>query len=266
MNACLVIPTRYLMPIDQAGTSMIWMKWFLLLFAALLIWLPQLVNAGSFSVTPLRIDLSKSESTRVINLHNLESKPVTVQLQMLSWSHKDGTDQLTSTRDVIVTPQVFHLKPNSLQIIRAGLLRKPDANEELSYRLIIEEIPEPPSAEFTGAQLALKITLPVFVAPEKTSKPQLEFQSFVDADGKLKVRILNHGKVHTKIQKFVIFTEGKAEKILAKYEKPLYVLPGQARNILLKTEDHVFSGSDKLIIRATSSNESMDFYASAGPP
>jgi hypothetical protein len=44
---------------------MIWMKWFLLLFAALLIWLPQLVHAGSFSVTPLRVDLSKAESTRV---------------------------------------------------------------------------------------------------------------------------------------------------------------------------------------------------------
>lgn len=178
---------------------MIWMKWFLPIFAVLLIWLPQLVNAGSFSVTPLRIDLSKAESTRVINLQNLESKPVTVQLKIFSWSHKGGTDQLTPTRDVIVTPQVFHLKPNSLQIIRAGLLRKPDTNEELSYRLVIEEIPEPPSADFTGAQLALKITLPVFVAPEKTSKPQLEFQSFVEADDKLKVRILNQGKVHTKI-------------------------------------------------------------------
>lgn len=84
MNACLVIPTRYLMPIDQVGTSMIWMKWFLSVFAALLIWVPQLVNAGSFSVTPLRIDLSKAESTRDINLHNLESKPVTVQLQIFS--------------------------------------------------------------------------------------------------------------------------------------------------------------------------------------
>ncbi len=60
---------------------MIWMKWFLPVFAALLIWVPQLVNAGSLSVTPLRIDLSKAESTRVINLQNLESKPVTVQLK-----------------------------------------------------------------------------------------------------------------------------------------------------------------------------------------
>ncbi len=266
MNACLVIPRRHLMPFGQAGISMILINCLLPLFAVLLIWAPQIVNAGSFSVTPLRVDLSKAESTRVINLHNLESKPVTVQLQILSWSHKDGTDHLTPTRDVIVTPQTFHLKANSLQIIRAGLLRKPDTNEELSYRLIIEEIPEPPSTDFTGAQLALKITLPVFVAPEKTSKPQLEFQSIVQADGKLKVRILNRGKVHTKIQQLVIFAEGKAEKILAKHEKSLYVLPGQERNILLKTEAYVLSDSDKLIIRVTSSNESMDFYASAGPP
>ena len=266
MNACLVIPRRYFMPFGQAGISTILINYLLPLFAVLLIWAPQIVNAGSFSVTPLRIDLSKAESTRVINLHNLESKPVTVQLQILSWSHKDGTDQLMPTRDIIVTPQIFHLKANSLQIIRAGLLRKPDTNEELSYRLIIEEIPEPPSAEFTGAQLALKLNLPVFVAPEQTSKPQLEFQSHVQADGKLKLRIVNLGKVHTKIQQFVIFAEAKADKILAKHDKSLYVLPGQARNLALKTEAHVFSDSDKLIVRATSSNESMDFYASAGPP
>ena len=180
----------HLMPSGLAGFFMPCRLEYLVLL--LLLWMPYLAHAGSFSVTPLRVELSKLQTTRIINLKNLEDKPVTVQLQLMAWSHKDGVDKLMPTRDVIVTPQVFHLKANGLQIIRAGLLRKPDSEEELSYRLIIEEIPAPPSADFKGAQLAIKITLPVFITPEKISIPKLEFHTFVESDGKLKVRIANH--------------------------------------------------------------------------
>lgn len=232
----------------------------------LLVWIPPIANAGSFSVSPLRIELSKSETTRIINLQNLEAKPVTVQLQVMAWSHKDGADQFTPTREVIVTPQVFQLKPNGLQIIRAGLLRKPDTHEELSYRLIIEEIPAPPPPDFKGAQLALKITLPIFITPEKTPSSRLEFKTSVETDGNLKVRIVNHGKAHAQIQQMMVFAIRKSDKSLARHEKSIYVLPGQERNILLKTDVRDLAGIDKFFISAITRHGPIESYASAGPP
>ena len=255
------------MPGDQAGFAMIRLlseKIFLAAF--FLICLPNFVHAGSFSVSPLRIELSKSESTRIINLQNLESKPVTVQLYVMAWSHKDGIDQYTPTRDVIVTPQVFHLRANGLQIIRTGLLRKPDVNEELSYRLFIEEIPEPPAADFKGVQLALKISLPIFLAPEKTSPHSLEFQTEIQADGKLKLTIVNSGQVHTQIQKIAVLAQENSEKFIAIHEKSLYVLPRQERHLLLKTDNHDFSSNEKFYIRATTRTGQVDSYAIAAPP
>ena len=232
----------------------------------LLVCMPSLTHAGSFSVTPLRIDLSRSETTRVINLHNLEDKPVTVQLQVMAWSHKDGKDQFTLTRDVIVTPQVFHLKANGLQIIRVGMLRKPDANDELAYRLFIEEIPAPPPADLKGAQLALKITLPVFIAPEKIPSPKIEFQTSVEPDGKLKVSIVNRGQAHAQIQQMTVFAKDKSEKSLASHEKSLYVLPGQERHLLLKTDVRDLAGIDKFFITATTRHGPIESHASAAPP
>ena len=267
MSTCLVTAARILMPGDQAGFAMIrFVLEKIFLAALLLIGFLNFVHAGSFSVTPLRIELSKSESTRIINLHNLESKPVTVQLYVMTWSHKDGNDQYTPTRDVIVTPQIFHLRANSLQIIRAGLLRKPDVSEELSYRLFIEEIPEPPVADFKGVQLALKISLPIFLAPEKISQPSLEFHAEIQQDGKLKLKILNTSQTHTQIQKLAVFTQEKDQKSIAVHEKSLYVLPGQERNILLKTDARDFSFNEKFLIRATTRTGQVDSYASAGPP
>ena len=241
-------------------------SYFFSVLLVLLIWLPGLVSAGSFSVTPLRVELSQSEPTRIINLQNLEAKPVTVQLHISAWSHKDGSDHFTPTRDVIVTPQIFHLKANSLQIVRAGLIRPADTDEELSYRLFIEEIPDPPAADFRGAQLALKISLPVFVGPGKTAKPNLEFQSTLQSDGNLKMKIINTGKAHTQIQNIALFSEEKSEQSFARHEKPLYVLPGQERNILLKTNNRDLSSTERFFIRATTRNGQIASYASAGPP
>ncbi len=252
------------MPAGMAGFFMSWRFEYLILL--LLLWMPHPAHAGSFSVTPLRVELSKSETTRIINLQNLDDKPVTVQLQLMAWSHKDGVDKLTPTRDVIVTPQVFQLKANGLQIIRAGLLRKPDVDEESSYRLIIEEIPAPPPADFKGAQLALKVTLPVFVMPEKTSRPRLEFQTAVEPDGKLKVRIVNRGQAHAQIQQMTVFANDRSEKSMARHEKSIYVLPGQERNIFLKTDARDLAGIDKFFISATTRHGSIESHASAAPP
>ena len=267
MSICLAIATRGLVPGGQAEISVSYFvlaKRFLATF--LLICIPSFVIAGSFSVTPLRVELSKSESTRIINLHNLESKPVTVQLQVMAWSHKDGDDHFLPTRDVIITPQIFHLKANSSQIIRAGLIRKPDANEELSYRLFIEEIPEPPSVDTKGVQIALKVSLPIFVLPENTSLPSLIFHTSAQQDGKLKIKIFNSGLIHSQIHKFAVFTHENSDKNIATREKSIYVLPGQERYLLLKTDMHDFSINEKFFIRAITRTGQVDSYATPGPP
>ncbi len=267
MSTCLVTAKKNLMPGDQAGFTMVHFlseKVFLAVFFFIVF--TNFVHAGSFSVTPLRIELSKSESTRIINLQNLESKPVTVQLYVMAWAHKDGNDQYTPTRDVIVTPQIFHLRANGLQIIRAGLLRKPDVSEELSYRLFIEEIPEPPASDFKGVQLALKISLPIFVAPEKTSPSSLEFHTEIQQDGKLKLKIVNASQTHVQIQKLEVFTQEKDQKSIAVHEKLLYVLPRQERNILIKTDTRDLSFNEKFLIRATTRTGQVESYANAGPP
>lgn len=267
MSTCLITVKRSLMRGGQAGFAMIrFLSEKIFIAALLLVFLPNFTYAGSFSVTPLRIELSKSESTSIIHLQNIESKPVTVQLYVMAWSHKDGNDRYTPTRDVIVTPQIFHLRANGLQIIRAGLLKKPEVNEELSYRLFIEEIPEPPAADFKGVQLALKISLPIFVAPENKSQPDLAFHAEAQSDGKIKIKIFNAGQVHAQIQKIAVFSPKNGERHIANHEKSVYVLPRQERHILLKADAHDFSGNERLIIRAITRTGQVDSYASAGPP
>jgi hypothetical protein len=50
-------------------------------------------------------------------------------------------------------------------VLRIALRAVPDGAVERSYRVLVTEVPGTPQAGFTGAQFALKISLPIFVVP-----------------------------------------------------------------------------------------------------
>ena len=117
-------------------------------------------RAGSFSVNPVRVELSAQRMSAVVEVENTSSGEVTVEARTFSWSQHSGKDQLSPTREIIVTPQVFRLKSGAKQLLRLGLLRKPDPLTELPYRLLIEEIPPPPSAEVKVYGLRSELVFP----------------------------------------------------------------------------------------------------------
>ena len=85
-------------------------------------------------------------------------------------------------------------------------------------------------------------------------------------NGNLKMKIVNTGKSHSHIQNISLFSEEKSEHSFARHEKSIYVLPGQERNILLKTNNRDLSSTERFFIRATTRNGQIASYASAGPP
>jgi fimbrial chaperone protein len=87
--------------------------------------------AGSFSVNPVRVELSAQHSSAVVQVENTGSSEVTVEARIFAWVQPDGKDQLSTTREVIVTPQVFRLKTGATQLLRIGALRKPDQSKEM---------------------------------------------------------------------------------------------------------------------------------------
>ncbi len=96
---------------------------------------------------------------------NADDSPVVVQIRVVRWSQKGGAEQLEDTRELLATPPVLQIPANSQQIIRVALRREPDSAQELSYRVIFEEVPQAAPKDFTGLRVALRLSIPVFVAP-----------------------------------------------------------------------------------------------------
>jgi fimbrial chaperone protein len=99
-----------------------------------------------------------------VTIRNGGAEPVVVQLEVSSWSQREGEALLAPTTDLLATPPIFRIPAGGTQLVRVGLRRAPDPQRELSYRLFLREVPSAtPSA--SSIRITLSISLPVFVTP-----------------------------------------------------------------------------------------------------
>ena len=74
---------------------------------------------------------------------------------------------------------------------------------ELSYRLILQEVPQPANPDFSGLQVALRLSVPVFVANAEATGPALAWSAAASGDG-LVITAQNSGDVHARIHGFSV--------------------------------------------------------------
>jgi len=205
------------------------------LASAAAFWLPS-TSAGSFGLSPLRLDLSSQAATASVNVRNNDSSPALVQAEAMVWSQADGEDKLEPTKDLLVSPTVFTLQPRGSQLVRVALRGAADPTRELSYRVILQEVPPEASPDFTGLRVALRLSIPVFVAPAASAKADLAWSAVRDANGAIVLRADNSGGAHARVLSFTLTPESGTGAVLQD-SVATYVLPGQYRTWTLQNNN-----------------------------
>jgi fimbrial chaperone protein len=182
-------------------------------------------SASTFNISPIRAQLAASHPTEALTIVNADDSPVVVQIRVVRWSQKDGAEQLDDTRELLATPPVLQIPANGQQIVRVALRRQPDSAQELTYRVIFEEVPQAAPKDFTGLRVALRLSIPVFVAPSQ-GKPnaQVAWQSRWLPNGQLEIAATNHGNGHYQVMDFEARFPGSLMPLRGNTAK--YVLPG----------------------------------------
>ena len=220
---------------------------FFLLAACLLA--PFSVMAGSLTVTPIRIELSSTQRSVALTVRNDGNQPTVVQAQLVAWSQADNDDRLEPTTDILASPPIFTVAPGASQILRVALRRAPDAARERSYRILVTEVPGKPQPGFTGAQFALKISLPIFVdASGAKTSPQLEWSGVRTAKGELALTAVNTGAKHIQVQAIEVTRAGSDPD--ARFAGLWYILPGQRQTVTIKPGDGHTIAADRVRIKA----------------
>lgn len=187
---------------------------------------------NSFTVTPLRVELSPQSPAAIVDVINTSAGPLTLQMQQRAWIQSEGQDGQADTRDLILSPAIFTLQRGEKQVVRIAIRGAPDARRERAYRIFVSEVPTPQlkvAPDASGFRVALRMDLPLFVAPVQAAAPEPSYA--LDAkNGRLVVS--NAGSGHIRYTDFTVLQAGR--KVA---EVPIFtVLAGGERSFDLPRE------------------------------
>ncbi len=188
--------------------------------------------AGSFTANPVRLTVPAGATSTALLLENTGDQPVLVQAELVAWSQAGGKDVLTPSQDLVVSPPIFRIAAGASQTVRVGLLRPAAPDREMTYRLFLQEVPEPRPAGEPGVSVALRLGLPIFVLPRGPSAPQMAWRARPDREG-ITLTLTNSGNAHVQVLSCKLY--GEDRKLVAEQQLAAYVLPGQSRSWLIKT-------------------------------
>ena len=190
-------------------------------------------QAGSFAISPVRATLSSKLSVVSLIVRNNGDEPAVIQTELLNWAQQKGHDVFTPTREVLATPPIFTVPPGGSQLIRVGMRRTPDAHRELNYRMFLQELPSAPHPGFQGLQVALRLSIPVFIVPAMPVKPVLAWKALSSAPGQIKLQATNVGNAHIQIANLKLSRRSGEELTAGKIAE--YVLPGESDEWTIKS-------------------------------
>lgn len=192
--------------------------------------------AGVFSVTPVRMYLTPRDRAVAVTITNEGEDPIVLQADIYVWAQKaDGSDELTPTDDLILAPPILKLGPKGRQVVRLARLKPADAVRQLTYRMILREIPEAAGKkENVQVAIALALSMPVFITPP-LAKPEVACDAKVANGGDLDVSCANTGSAYAQMRDILVKEKG-GERALGHFEGGVYVLPGAKKIIPVKIE------------------------------
>jgi len=194
-------------------------RWALALFAALLGISSVALAAGSFSVSPVRVDLRAGQTGGSIEVINNGSAEIQLTVERFSWRAGASGDQLEPTADFVASPPLFDLRPGERQVVRILFVRPADPQRQLTYRIALQESPARLPA--TGLATVLRVTLPVFVTPPR-AVPSLQWRRVDSPDGPF-LEVENRGDATAMLAGIRLDDARELEGGSG------YVLPGQTR-------------------------------------
>lgn len=212
----------------------------LLLFLVFL--MPLVGFSGEFRVSPIRMEFDVRAKSGAITVFNEGSEQLNLQMKATEWiQDSEGNDQYPETNDIIFFPKIMTLGKGESRVIRAGI-RTPAVASEKTYRLFIEEIPEPKKVEGAQVAIAVRLGAPIFVKPIK-EEAKGEVGKIDLSEGNLNIVVRNTGNVHFSINTIKI--RGKnwdSEEVFSREVNGWYLLSGVSRTYTTQVPQEICIG------------------------
>jgi len=167
-----------------------------ILSTTLLISAPTLAAAASLTVSPVSLDVAAPGATATIKLRNEGTAPLNAQIRVFKWIQENGEEKLEPTNEVVASPPLATLTPGTDYTVRVVRTSKEAAGA--TYRLLVDELPDPTRAKNGTITMVLRYSIPVFFYPVDVTRPKVTW-SFNQRGGRWYVSATNNGGRHVRL-------------------------------------------------------------------
>ncbi len=126
-------------------------------------------QATSLRVSPILLDVRAPGAAATVTLRNDEARPLDVQIRVFRWTQVQGKDVLEPTTDVVASPPMAALAPQAEYVVRVVRVTKRPMAAEESYRLVVDELPNPAERRNGTVTFVLRYSIPVFFGAGKVA-------------------------------------------------------------------------------------------------
>ena len=170
--------------------------------------------AASLRVAPVILDLKAPTAASTIRVWNDADRPIHVQVRVFRWSQQNGQDVYEATNDVVASPPITTLLPNGENLIRIVRSTKRPIEDEESYRIIVDELPDSSRRQNGTVILVLRHSIPVFFSQSTATRADPSW-SVRRIHGGYQVTVKNTGAKRLKVYDLALSDNGI---VLAKQE------------------------------------------------
>jgi fimbrial chaperone protein len=183
------------------------------------------LQAQSLSVSPVTFNLAASQQATSLTVRNDGAEETVVQIRPFAWTQQPD-DVLAPADDVVVSPRIVTIPPHSNQVFRV-LVRHKATSKELTYRLILDQIPR--ASEPGAVRMVLRISMPIFVEPVAPANPGVRFR-LAHREGDTVLVLENPGARHETLRNVVLRDTNGAPIVIKNGGSP-YLLAGATREL-----------------------------------
>lgn len=217
------------------------------LFAVLLSLVHLPVLSASFNVLPVRVYMVPQNPVSSVQVTNRSDQAVMIQSKTVDWKQPDGTQVLTPTNDIIVSPPIFELQAGDSQVVRIAVNADSSISKEQTYRLFLTEVPmdQAETKNTSGVDVALRLSLPIFVTPTTSSVDlSASIRGLCSDQDNVNLQVSNVGSKHVMLLKMQINKQDGAP--VKEVFQPAYLLTDSKRNWDLQLTESPITDSDHL--------------------
>ena len=154
--------------------------------------------ASDYSLSPIPVAVPIGTKTASMTVRNRGSAPLHLAVRVFDWKQSaDSAMVLTPNTALVVYPRSLTIAPSTQQTVRIGLPTA-SGNEEVAYRVLFEELPNPAAltaVKGSGVVVRTNIGVPLFLEPEKATAAQ-KISGAVIKHTSLDLKLENDGDVH----------------------------------------------------------------------